>query len=256
MTFATNIFKLFDMDKSSTINNSVKAALAGNWAEAIKLNLELLKMDAKDSEAMNRLAQAYKSSGNIKKALQTYQKTLSIDRFNTIANRNIIALKNYHVRGNVIAEPPPNTAICLEEPGKTKLVSLVNIAPASKILNVSPMQRLQLEIKRKSIFITDSGKTYLGALPDDLSFRLIRFIQAGYKYECFAKSVEKNCIIILVREYERSKRLNNQPTFPLGTNEHDYIIVNAPSEIPSDTHRPKEAGNEEPEEETPEPDDD
>lgn len=214
------------------VSQAIKAALEGDWNLAIILNKKLIKTEPENCEALNRLAQAYKSVGQNDKAVTHYKKVVRIDKYNKIALRNLEVLKNCKsvksqqtaTAGNITL----NSDLFLEEVGKTKLISLINLAPSSRILSISPMQSLTMEIKRKSIFITDNFNNYLGALPDDLSYRLIKFLNAGYKYECLAKSIEKNNLHVLLRETVRSKKLNNQPTFPLGNNEHDYLVINAP----------------------------
>lgn len=238
------------MDKKVLSDQAIQEALRGNWQEAIKINAQLLKDNKSDCEILNRLGQAYKNVGNLKKAASVYQKVIKIDKYNSIALRNLEMLKNSKANLSSCQKAimVANTGIFLEEPGKTKLVALVNIAPASKILSISPRQILNMAIKRKAVFIEDQDNNYIGALPDDLSYRLIRFMKAGYKYEFYAKTVEKNYFVVLIREIQRSKRLNNQPTFPLGINEHDFLAINAPEliiqtpeiEDKSDSYSPKE----------------
>lgn len=239
------------MDKHTLSDSAIKCALSGNWQEAVKLNTQIVKLSPNDCEALNRLAQCYKNLGNIKKAVSTYQKVLKINKYNVIAQRNWAILKNNGAKDIAVPDVNikyANTEIFLEEPGKTKLVSLVNIAPATKILTVSPREKLELIEKRKGVIVLDNSQNYLGALPDDLSYRLICFMKAGYKYDCFAKTVERNSFIVLIRENSRSKRLNNQPTFPIGANEHDFLAINAPdvssvsSEVSDklDSYSPKE----------------
>lgn len=221
------------MDNQALKSTAIASAMAGNWDEALKLNLRILKTDPQNCEVLNRIAQAYKLLGNSKKSITTYNKVLKIDKYNVIAIRNLDILKNRRLEEAATASniQRTNIDIFLEEPGKTKLVSLINLAPASHILSVSPMQKLELSLKRKSVFVvTMENNTYIGALPDDLSYRLTRFMKTGYKYDCFAKSVERNSVTVLIREVLRSKRLNNQPTFPLGANEHEYLVINAPAE--------------------------
>jgi len=253
LTFQLYISKLFAMDKIQQANLAIKAALRGDWPDATKLNIQILKENSVDCEALNRLAQCYKNVGNFKKAISMYQKVLKINKYNVIAQRNLVMLKNNGQKpSQPVSTQYANTDIFLEEAGKTKLVCLVNIAPATKILSVSPREKLELTVKRKAVFVVDQNQNYIGALPDDLSYRLMRFMKSGYKYDCFAKTIERNIFIVLIREKTRSKRLNNQPTFPIGANEHDFLAINAPdvsvlaNEIAekSDSYSPKELSGE------------
>lgn len=217
-----------DIDLKS---NAIKAALTGDWKQAVKLNLLLLKDNDQDCETLNRLALAYKALGNTKKCISIYQKVLKIDKYNSIANRHLSVLKNGHkvVSVNLAAQlVTSNSNIFLEEPGRTKIVSLVNLAPASKILTLYPTESLLLCIKRKSVFVMDKNQNYVGALPDDISYRLMKFMQYGYKYECFVKSVDKKGLSVLLKETERGKKLKNQPTFAIGLNDREYITINSP----------------------------
>ncbi len=252
-----NIFILFGMDKNKMVSQAINSALTGAWAQAVKCNLDILKLNNEDCETLNRLGQAYKALGQANKSLLQYKKVLKYDKYNKIALRNIEVLKNsnYKTINNLPMQKLSND-LFLEEVGKTKLVSLINLAPSSHLLMIVPMQKLQLIIKRKSVFIEDMDDNYLGSLPDDLSYRMIKFLNSGYKYDCIAKSIEKNSLHVIIREIQRSKRLNNQPTFPLGTNEHDYMVINSPETTSAvhiknggaDSFQPKElAGEIEPE---------
>lgn len=221
------------MDSQALKTLAIASAMSGKWQDALKLNLQILKSDNQNCEVLNRIAQAYKLLGNSKKSILTYKKVLKIDKYNVIAKRNLEILKNRRLgeKPEASSIQSTNIDIFLEEPGKTKLVSLINLAPASQVLSVTPMQKLELSLKRKAVFVsTSDNHAYIGCLPDDLSYRLTRFMKAGYKYDCFAKSVEKNSVAVLIREALRSKRLSNQPTFPLGANEHEYLVINSPAE--------------------------
>lgn len=181
------------------------------------------------------MAQAYKNSGKPQKAITTYQKVLRLNKYNLIAKKNLDYLKlNSH--GGMTSASVNSLAsaeVFLEEPGKTKLITLVNLAPSTKIVAVSPREKLEITVKRKSVFVIDQRHSYLGSLPDDMSFRIMKFLKSGYRYDCYAKTVEKNNLIVLIRETQRSKKLNNLPTFPLGANEHDFLAINAPESSPS-----------------------
>lgn len=211
---------------------AIKAALSGDWKEAAKLNNKLLKENEIDCETLNRLALAYKALGNTKKSITVYQKVLKIDKYNSIALRNLSILKNGQKTAtvNLAAQMvTTNSNIFLEEPGKTKIVSLVNLAPAPKILSLYPTESLSLCIKRKSVFVIDQKENYIGALPDDISYRLTKFMQYGYKYACFVKSVDKKGLSVLIKETERGKKLKNQPTFAIGFNDREYVTtINSP----------------------------
>ncbi|MFH0863922.1 MAG: tetratricopeptide repeat protein [Candidatus Gottesmanbacteria bacterium] len=200
---------------------AVNAALSSDWPQAIKINRDILKDHQEDVEALNRLARAYKESGDYKQALKIYRKVLSLDRYNPIAQKNLSLLeklpKSYKkkILNNSITI---NSCHCqphmfLEEPGKTKIVNLVNLAPASNLLPLSCGDQVNLLIKRRAVIATNDG-TYLGAIPDDMSIKLIKRITVGNRYEAFIKTVDHNSLAIFIREIYRASRYKNQPTFP------------------------------------------
>lgn len=201
---------------TSLTTQAVTAALNNNWPEAIDLNLTILKDNPEDIEALNRLARAYKESNNLKLAQKTYRQVLIFDRFNPIAQKN---LKLLEALPKCVHKPPPGRNHCspqmfLEEPGKTKVVNLINLAPSSSLLPLSCGDQINLVSKRRTLNAVDANETYLGALPDDLSIKLIKRISAGNRYDAFVKTVSKNCLSIFIREIYRAPRFKNQPTFP------------------------------------------
>ncbi len=199
---------------------AVTAALSNNWQEAIKLNLTLLKENPENVEALNRLARAYKENGEIKLAQKTYRKVLTLDRFNPIAQKNLKLLESsprlFRKPGdghqNLATHCPPE--MFLEEPGKTKVVNLINLAPGSILLPLCCGDQTSLTIKRRTVTVVDGNGTYLGALPDDLSTKLIRRLLSGNRYDVYVKTVSKNCLSVIIKETFRAPRFKNQPTFP------------------------------------------
>ncbi len=91
-----------------------------------------------------------------------------------------------------------------------RLVKLAEPAVLSLLDNADPVR---LVPKKRRISVTTEDGHYLGALPDDLSQRLIRFIQGGNRYEAFIKAVEKGELQIFIREIFRSQRFKNLPSF-------------------------------------------
>ena len=68
-----------------------RAALEGNWEDAITLNQQIIDRFQKDAEAFNRLGRAYLSLGDLDEAKDAYTKALRADPANLIARRNCSA---------------------------------------------------------------------------------------------------------------------------------------------------------------------
>jgi hypothetical protein len=110
----------------------------------------------------------------------------------------------------------------LEEPGKTKVVDCINAAPMNTLTSLTCGQEVYLKPKKHTVEVRDQHDKYLGALPDDVAFKMIKFIAAGNTYSIFVKGVAKNCISVFIREMKRGKKLQNQPSFIGTTNYMPY----------------------------------
>ena len=196
---------------------AIRAAINQNWEKAIEINKKIIKENKKNIAALNRLAHAYYQTGETKKASETYKQVLEIDNFNPIANKNIKRL-------NKAKRIKPNNkkksinfynsgSMFLEEPGKTKLVSLVRLAQPSILAQTNPAQPVILEPKKRTISIIDENETYLGTIPEDLSIKLIKFIKGGNQYQAFVKNVDHQKLEIFIKETNRGKKFTNDPSF-------------------------------------------
>lgn len=212
---------------------AIKTALSGNWNNAVTLNEEVLKVDPKDVDTLNRLAFAYTMGGHVKNAKATYQKVLALDIKNPIALKNLKRL-NSDKSSTFVQHKPllfsrPNESLFLEESGKTKIVELVNIAPARIVIHLNVGEEMILRIKRLKIFILDKNQKYIGVLPDNIGKRLIRFLKGGNIYVSYIKSADKNKVAIFIKETKRSSRFKNQASFLIADKSHFVLQKNHPA---------------------------
>lgn len=215
---------------------AVAAALSQNWKEAIRINLAIIKESKTDIETLCRLGYAYLKSGHFKEAKKTYEKVLALDQYNQIAEKNLKKLttlkkKNLEIDSMSAISP----MMFLEEPGITKVVECIHVAPPQTLSTLSPGQDVILKAKNHCVEIRTAQNTYLGALPDDISFRLIKLLSAGNTYRAIVKSVEKNNLKVLIRETARGKRFADQPTFAASTSYVPFAHGMASSEAPDMT---------------------
>lgn len=204
-------------------SQAIQTALVGDWDKAITINKLLLEEDPNDIDTLNRLAFAYLSLGSNKDAKNLYQKVLSLDMKNPIAIRNLKRLGD---------DPSKKISLQLgnffiEEPGKTKIIELINVADKKIVCNLRPGEKINLSIKRMKVFAIDQNNQYIGMLPDDMCKRLIKFINGGNKYEAYARTTEINKISIFIRELKRVKKYKDQPSF-VNTEKAKLLIVNSP----------------------------
>ena len=217
-----------EKDITSLAQKAIKLALDGKWQEAVDLNLKICKIKPNDIYALLRLAKASTNLNNISDAKKYYLKVLRIDKYNPIAKRNLNRLKNIK-NGSLKRNSSPQTAVFLEEPGKTKSLYLIRLAGEEKLASLEVGEPLQLVINPKSISV-NKNRDHLGKLPDDLAFRLLHLIKKGNKYQAYVMSVEKNKLKIFLQEIFKSRRNQQIQSFPPQENKKEYYSF-MPSEF-------------------------
>lgn len=219
---------------------AISAALTARWDDAIQANLEILAKDPENTAALNRIGIAYlktKQPGNAKKA---FTKVLSLDQFNTIAKTNLKKASPKFSRDYDNTTILSNhTFSFIEEPGKSKVISLANIGEPSTAAKLYTGMEVELKIAARKVKVVTLDKhQYIGSLPDDISSHLIRLIKAGYKYQTLIKSVDTTNIQVFIKEIKSSKRLKGLPSFTSSQNLDDLDITSAPPQPPLEIYDP------------------
>jgi tetratricopeptide (TPR) repeat protein len=205
--------------------DAITHALKGNWKEATESNLQILETDPENSDALNRLARAYSELGNLKKARETAKKVLKKDPYNTIAKKALEKWKGLK-KGEKNTSQPSSPQLFLEEPGRTKIISVLHLGSPSILAKLDAGDEVKLNCHSHRASITTTDGKYIGRLPDNLSARLRKFIQLGNEYQAFIKSVNKNDVKVFIRETKRTQKLSDVPTF--STERIDYISFTPP----------------------------
>ncbi len=208
---------------SSTLyRQAINAALESRWDEALTLNLEIIKSEPQNVDALNRLGKAYMELGNNSEAKKYYTQALEYDSYNPIASKNLKIIESckengqllpHHGNGLANGQKKLSPSVFLQEPGKTKVVNLLKVAEPAKLLQAYCGMSVALIMKNRKLAVVDDQGSYLGVLPDDVSHNLLRLIKGGNKYEVLIKSIKVNGLSVMIRETFRSKRFKNQPSF-------------------------------------------
>lgn len=229
----------------NTVQKAIEAATLGKWREAIEINLKILKEIPDDVDALNRLARAYAELGKTKQAIATAQKVIKISPFNQIAIKNIEKWK----RARLNQEPSPTAGTTadsfIEEPGKTKVVSLVYTADPKTLASLDAGDEVSVSLRGNCVQITTKEGKYIGRLPDDISSRLKKLIRLGNEYQVLVKNIESNKVKVFIRETKKSKKAEDIPSFI--AEKIDYIPF-TPPELVHDKEEIKLAFDEEEEE--------
>ncbi len=197
--------------------HAVDAAISSHWKDAISLNKKISKLDKNNLGAQLRLGYAYIQLHLLKDAKTAYKKVLRLQKGNQIAEENLERIKILEVRG---AKKPPKKDVkldpnlFLEFPGKTKSSTLVNLGQKNTLAHLVIGQQVYLKPKRRKIEIRTENNDYIGALPDDLSRRLLLFTKAGSLYTAFIKEVSLSKTVVFIKEEKRGKKVLRYASFP------------------------------------------
>ncbi len=192
---------------------AITAALECDWEKALSYNLQIIQKNPEDIQAINRLAKAEYELGNKKKAISYTKKVLKIDALNTIAQKNLERFQKELFRGKNSQKNHIHSQIFLEEPGKTKIVSLIHLADSNNLMQLNCAQKVSIICGNHRVNVTTSSGQYIGKLPDDLASRIIRLKKSGYEYEAFIKAVDEDEVRIFLREIKRQNN-DSGPSFP------------------------------------------
>lgn len=199
------------MNKKTTLQlQAIQAVKNTEWQKAADYNLAILELDNQDISAYNRLGVAYLQLSEKKKAKETFQKVLEIDKSNAIAQKHLHRLSH----NQNVTIPTFSTDHFIEEPGKTRTAELHRLASKNVLSDVVVGSQATLVPKNRYISVEVNG-TYIGALPEDLSFRLTKLITTGNEYSCRVRSVSGCSCAVFLREIKRSKRNEHTNSFPL-----------------------------------------
>ena len=206
-----------------------RAALEGNWEDAVTINLQIIERFQKDAEAFNRLGRAYISLGNLDEAKDAYSKALRADPANLIARRNLQRLEILRGHGGrQSAEvtrpgPMPRTTAFLEEVGKTWVDELVNPGELQTLADVSPGEELNLVEEDGRIVVRRGNGDRLGEVEPKTGRRVLDLMSSGNRYEIFALGLSGQTLRTILREIFRDQSVATVVSFPRQITSRAYL---------------------------------
>lgn len=197
--------------------NAIDAAVHSDWEIAICLNKKILQIDKKNLSAVLRLGFASLQTSKLLEAKKYYQKALKLQAGNTVAKENLERIKILQIKGSSKGKKTavyldPN--LFLEVSGKTKSIGLVNVGQKNVLAQLTTGQEVFLKPKKRKVEVRDKNNDYIGSLPDDISKRLMLFLNAGSTYNVFIKEGSLNKVVVFVREEKKGKKVSHYLSFP------------------------------------------
>lgn len=195
---------------------AIRQALESQWTEAAETNRNILNLFPNDPEAYNRLGKACSELGHYEEARQAYSQTLKYSPNNTIAKKQLDRLAHLHeapaaASGNAESIDP---RLFNEDPGKTGITELLNLAPAAILAKVGVGDRVHLHVSGHTLYVRNGAGEDIGQVEPRLANRLISFMESGNRYAAGVLAIEPGLVRIIMRESYQHPSMFGKVSFP------------------------------------------
>jgi hypothetical protein len=200
---------------------ALQASLESRWEDALRINDEFLARFPRSAEALNRKGRAYIQLRKLNDARDAYTEALKADPANMIARRNLQRLETLYNRAegqpegeNAAHSTIPRAGVFIEETGKTWFDELANAADQGQLAEVSPGDKVQIQIEDGKVTILSDDGIRLGEIENTIGSRMARLSEAGHEFEAYALGTTSQSLRIIIRETARPEGSESVLTFP------------------------------------------
>jgi len=196
---------------------AVALAMEGKWREAIAVNRSITEMFSRDVEAYNRLGRAHMELGEYSLAEEAYRRTVEIDPYNAIAQKNLqrLARLKQTATGAVAGADRIDPQSFIEEVGKAGVVQLVDLGPPVTVARTVAGDRVELRVSDSTVVVESLAGEYLGRLAPEHGQRLARLAQGGNRYSAAIVSSTENAVSVIIREVYQHPSQAGRASFPV-----------------------------------------
>jgi hypothetical protein len=204
---------------------AVGLALQGQWREAVAANKSILERFPDDVETCNRLGRALMEIGEYSEARKTYERTLELDGFNSIAKKNLNRLSLMGKRAAKASARKSGTRkadvrkvvadIFVEETGRAKVVKLVSLAAREVVAKMAPGEEVAPYVEGQRLLVKNKEGDCLGEVEPKYGARLAKLAKAGNRYIAAVHSLSDKEMKVIVREIYQHPSQAGRPSFPL-----------------------------------------
>jgi len=195
---------------------AITLALQGQWKEAIAINKSLIEKFPTDVEALNRLGRAHMELAEYRDAEAAYRKTLGVDQYNAIAQKNLQRL-SYLKKTKTTVDPNTHKLEpqqFIEEIGKAGVVQVNNLAKPALLARLVAGDVVNLKVVENNLTITNSRGEQLGTVEPRHGQRLVRLIRGGNRYSAAIVSSTDKSVTAIIRETYQDPGQLGQLSFP------------------------------------------
>jgi len=198
--------------------HAIALAMEGRWREAVEANESLLESFPNDVDACNRLGRAHMELGEYSQSRTAYEKSLELDAYNIIAQKNISRLSLLvEDKTETNGETTPDKVEpqqFIEDVGKAGVVDLRRLAPPEVLAKTVAGSKVNLGIEGRRLVVESNQGEYLGQVEPKHGQRLIKLMEGGNKYTAVIINSSENTANVIIREVFQAPGLTGQPSFP------------------------------------------
>jgi tetratricopeptide (TPR) repeat protein len=201
--------------KEQRSKEAMDQAMQARWEEAVSVNEELIKSFSEDVDSYNRLGRAYMELGKFSKAKEAYHKTVKLEPYNAIANRNLRRLNDLKETGKAPVETEKvEPEQFIEEIGKAGVVTLTELAPKEKRALTVAGDKAVVKLDGSFLVAYNAHGNYLGKVEPRQATRIIRLMLGGNKYSAVVVKSTAESMTVMIRETYQHPSQAGKLSFP------------------------------------------
>jgi tetratricopeptide (TPR) repeat protein len=194
---------------------AISLAMQGRWREAVAANEEIIASFPGDVDAYNRLGRAHIELGDYALAKEAYAKTMELDPYNIIAQKN---LQRLAYLGEGAGEEDDSDRVepqhFIEETGKTGVVALHRLAPLAVLAKMVAGDKVYLKVDGAGLNVENGRGEYVGQVEPKHGQRLIKLMGGGNRYSAAIVSISEERVTVIIREIYQDPSQSGQLSFP------------------------------------------
>ena len=196
---------------------AIALAMQSRWQEAVTVNQSIIELLPTDIDAYNRLGRAYMELGEFAKAKDAYSRTIELDPYNSIAQRNLQRLSLLPDSQISVKEERREASpdLFIGEMGKAGVVNLKDLAPKEVLAKMAAGNQVYLKVRSRQLVVENEQAEYLGLVEPPHGFRLARLIEGGNKYAVAIVNIDNNNARVIIRETFQHPSQVGRLSFPV-----------------------------------------
>ena len=195
---------------------AIALAMEGRWREAVAANKSLVESFPNDVDAYNRLGRAYMELGEYALSREAYEKSIGLDPYNIIAQKNLQRLSRLGETvvdtGGTFHKVEPQQFI--EEVGKAGVVNLHRLALPEVLARTVAGSGVNLKVDGPRLIVENRREEYLGQVEPKHGQRLIKLMEGGNRYTAAIISSTEEAVTVIIREVYQHPSQAGRPSFP------------------------------------------